>query len=194
MYLPATQTESDAKKSGNSWTSAYGYQYSDFTYTYYFGGVFPTTIQVRVEGSCYIVVGTTSGNMARSGYYLRSVTVDRNVDKPNPFYWISSSQGLEKGTMEVSKYITASKWLELRNTIDAVHEYKGTTRSTTISTVTKNTTTILASHYIQMKNAINELKSGTITVSNPVAGQTIITASIMMALQTGINNVINSLK
>lgn len=181
MYLPITQTEDDAKKSSNSWISAYGYQYSYFTYTYYFGGSFPAKIQVRVQGACYMDIGSTSGSMSVSGYYLRSDTVDRT--RPDNFYWISSSSSLQSG-QEISTYITATKWKSLQSNVNEVRVYRGLSNYS-FTTVSKGST-ITASLYNEIANSINAMKSG--TVSTVSKGQKI-TASVMMALQNGINSI-----
>lgn len=184
MYLPITQTADDAKFGTNSWISAYGYQYTDFTYYYYFGGSFPTTVQVRVQGSCYIDIGATSGGMAVSGYYLRSDTVD--LTRPDKFYWISSYDSLNNYKGEpISDYITALKWKALQTNINQVRNYRGKT-SYSFTTVSSGDN-ITAYLYNQIANAINDMESGTITTVTK--GVTPITTEVMMALQNGINSI-----
>ncbi len=107
--------------------------------------------------------------------------------RPSKFYWISSSSNLTKGSA-VSSYITATKWKALQDNVNAVRAYKGL--STYSFTTVSSGTTIKASYYNQIANAINAMlsTSSSYYIATVSAGDTI-TASIMNKLQNAVNSI-----
>jgi hypothetical protein len=100
--------------------------------------------------------------------------------RPAKFYWISSSSNLTKGSA-VSTYITATKWKQLQTNINEVRAYKGL-GNYTFTTVSSGST-IKASYYNEMANAINAMLSSsssyrvaTVSTGDPI------TATVMNKL------------
>jgi hypothetical protein len=107
--------------------------------------------------------------------------------RPAKFYWISSTTNLSKGSA-VSTYITATKWKQLQTNINAVRAYKGYSNYT--FTTVSSGSTIKASYYNELANAINAMLSSsssyrvaTVSTGDPI------TAAVMNKLQTSINSI-----
>jgi hypothetical protein len=165
---------------------------------------FSQSVNVSGDGSGYITCNMTiyvgknysgtsydfsfNGYIKTSGcsndYYDESLTATWTgtitPTRPAKFYWISSSSNLTKGSA-VSTYITATKWKQLQTNINAVRAYKGL-GNYTFTTVSSGST-IKASYYNEMANAINAMLSSsssyrvaTVSTGDPI------TATVMNKL------------
>lgn len=105
---------------------------------------------------------------------------------PDAFYWIDRSTDLEAG-MVISDYITAEKWKELQDNVNAVRVYMGLSKRS-FTTVSKGER-IRATYYNQIRNAINSMVEDEddeiprVRVGDPI------TAEVMMLLQETINDI-----
>ena len=138
-----------------------------------------------LTGTSYLfnVNGYIDSNNCGNDHFSQNLNATWTKVRPSKFYWISSSSNLKSGT-EISSYITASKWKSLQDNVNAVRTYKDLSNYS--FTTYSSGQTITATAYNQIANAINGIKSG--TVSTVSKGQQI-TASVMMALQNGINSI-----
>jgi hypothetical protein len=151
-----------------------GKNYSGTSYTFSFNG--------------YV---DSSGSNCSNDYFDEDVTATWTgtvtPTRPAKFYWISSSTNLSKGSA-VSTYITATKWKQLQTNINEVRAYKGYSNYT--FTTVSSGSTIKASYYNELANAINAMLSSsssyrvaTVSTGDPI------TAAVMNKLQTSINSI-----
>lgn len=129
------------------------------------------------------VNGYVDSNNCGNDHFSQNLTATWTKVRPSKFYWISSSSNLQSG-YNVSDYITAAKWKSLQDNVNAVRAYKDLSNYS-FTTYSKGQT-ITAAAYNQIANAINGIKSGTVST---VSKGDDITASVIMALQNGINSI-----
>lgn len=158
--------------------SAYGTKTFTYTYDWYISkNQFPVTFRVYGESEL--------------GYRdYDDFEFDLSNLRPDYFYWINSSTRLNDSSHKgkpISDYITASKWKALQNNVNEVRVYKGLGNYSFSTNIVSGVTPITAALYNEVANAINAMKSG--TVSKVTKGVTPITTSVMMSLQDGINSI-----
>lgn len=135
-----------------------------------------------------VYLSTTRYDYENFVYYERFKTL--KPARPSYFYWINSSTRLNDSSHKgkpISDYITASKWKALQNNVNEVRVYKGLGNYSFSTNIVSGVTPITAALYNEVANAINAMKSG--TVSKVTKGVTPITTSVMMSLQDGINSI-----
>lgn len=158
---------------------------------YYIGqkGALPANkvlpIKVVANSFGYYYNGDHTGGFSLN--YDWDIEVDyRKAARPEKFYWKDNHANITKGET-VANVITAAKWIELQNNVNAVREIVGTGASATpISFGAPHSGEVItAAMYNKVVQAINDVGGNIPKVSQ----YSIMTSTSMMNLQNTINSI-----
>lgn len=106
--------------------------------------------------------------------------------RPPYFYWISRNTNLKRG-MAIADYITAEKWMDLKDNIDDVRDFVGYSEWEWDQYRWSPGDIITAAEYNDVASSMNSLVSAEYKIPKVNAGDPI-TARCMMALQYAVNS------